>query len=271
MKKKIISIIAASVLGVQALAMPIMANAEESRTYVDHTDFSDVSIGGAAKVGPNGSGYYGLGIIIDGSPWLSKGSAGIHYQTFCYDEQRKVNYINMYSNSEKGGAAGEGSMYFYNRNLTNGNQMGPYGIAEFEIRLKPDTQNFCFMMGWFEDATSGSFNRATDLALNLTIGLDGVTASNGPRTENLGTLTADKWYKVRVTLDNKLEEYNAVITEVDTGAVVGSLDGMAYMASIPSTLFGIKTTCWGYVRGNTYNYDMTNVTIGRSETKYPMQ
>ncbi len=272
MKKKLISIIAAGILGVQALAVPMLANAEESQTYVNNSDFSDVAIGGLSKSGPNGMGYYGLGIILDGSPWLSKGSASVHYQTYSYDETRKVNYVNMYSNSDKtGGNDGAGSMYMYNRNLTNGNQMGPYGLVEFDVRIKPDSQNFNFMMGWFEDPTSGGFNASTDVALSLTFSPEGITASKGSSSANLASIKTDKWYKVRVTLNNKLEEYNAVVTDIDTGAVVGSLEAAPYSASKPAELFGIKTTCWGYIRGNTYNYDLTNVTIAKSATAYPVQ
>lgn len=262
--KKVISLIAAGILAVQALAIPMLASAEEGVTYVNHSDFNDVAIGGA-----KGTGYHGLGIILDGSPWLSKGSASVRYQTFMYDEQRKVNYCNFYSNSDKTGSGdGAGSCYIYNRNLTPANQMGPYGITEFDIRLKPDTQNFNFMMGWFEDPTSGGFNAATDVALSLRFGLDGVTASNGARSSTLAKLDADKWYKVRVTLDINLEEYSATITDINSNTIIGSIEGAAFSSAKPSGLKGIKTTCWGYIRGNTYNYDMTNVTIGRSDKKY---
>ncbi len=267
MKKKLISLIAVGVLGVQALAVPMMASAEESVSYVDHSDFNDVSIGGA-----NGTGYYGLGIIIDGSPWLSKGSASVHYQTFSYDEERKVNYCNFWTNSDKTGSGdGAGSMYFYNRNLTNLNQMGPYGLVEYDIRFKSDHQSLNFMMGWFEDATSSGFDAATTVPLSIKFNADGVTCNNGPRTESLGTLAADKWYKVRVTLDNNLEEFNVVITDAITGAAVSKVEGAAYSCSIPKDIFGIKTTCWGYVRGATYDFDMTNVTIAKSDTKFEIQ
>ncbi len=266
MKKKLISFIAAGILAVQALAVPMMVNAEESRSYVDHSDFNDVSIGGA-----KGTGYHGLGIIIDGSPWLSKGSASVHYQTFSYDAERKVNYCNFWTNSDKTGSGdGAGSMYFYNRNLTNGNQMGPYGLVEFDVRMKADSQDFNFMMGWFEDPTSGGFNAATTVPINIRFSLNGITCNDGVRTANLATIAPDQWYKVRVTIDNNLEEYYAVITDM-SGKVVGQLDGGAYACSKPKDIFGIKTTCWGYIRGNTYNYDMTNVTIAKSDTKYPMQ
>ena len=157
MKKKLLSIAAACVLGVQAIAMPMIANAEQGTQYVTNSDFNDVSIGGA-----KGTGYYGLGIIMDGSPWLSKGSASVHYQTFYHDDQRNVNYCNFWSNSDKTGSG-------------------------------------------------------------------------------------------------------------ETGKVVGSLLDAAYQASIPSGVTGIKTTCWGYIRGNTYDFDLTNVTIGKSDTKYSAQ
>lgn len=267
MNKRIISVIAAGVLGMQAMIMPMLASAEESVSYVNKSDFNDVSIGGA-----KGTGYHGLGIIIDGSPWLSKGSASLHYQTFSYDEERKVNYCNFWSNSDKTGSGdGAGSMYFYNRNLTNGNQMGPYGLVEFDVRMKADSQDFNFMMGWFEDPTSGSFDAATTVPINIRFSLNGVMANNGARTDNLGTIAADKWYKVRVTIDNNLEEYNAVITDIATGKAVGTIEGAAYACSKPKEIFGIKTTCWGYIRGNTYNYDMTNVTIAKSASKYSVQ
>lgn len=267
MKKKLISVLAAGILAVQAITVPMFVNAEEGVAYVNNSDFNDVSIGGA-----KGTGYHGLGIILDGSPWIMKGSASVHYQTFSYDDVRKVNYCNFYSNSDKTGSNdGAGSCYIYNRNLTPANQMGPYGLAEFDIRLKPDTQNFNFMMGWFEDPTSGGFNAATDVAVNITFGLNGVTATNGRRMENLASLSADKWYKVRVMLDINVEEYSVVITDAETGKAVGSLTEAAFGAAKPEGLKGIKTTCWGYIRGNTYNYDMTNVTIARSDTKYTIQ
>ena len=272
MKKKIISLLAVAALGVQALAMPMLANAEESVSYVNHSDYSDVSIGGAGGQGPNGKGYYGLGIILDGSPWLSKGSASVHYQTFMYDEDTKRNYCNFWSNSDKsGGDDGAGSMYVYNRNLTNGNQMGPYGIAEFDIRTHEENGgSIGFWMGWFEDPTSGGFNPSSDIAVDLTISPESITAYDGKAIKNITAIKPEKWYTVRVTIDNKLEEFNVVVKDKETGAVIGNGEGLAYKASKPDGLFGIKTTCWAYLRGNKYNYDLTDVTIGKSDTKFPI-
>ncbi len=267
MKKRILSVVAAGLLAVQALAMPMMASAEESVSYVNKSDFNDVSIGGA-----KGTGYHGLGIIIDGSPWLSKGSASKHYQTFMYDDARKVNYVNMWTNSDKTGSGdGAGSMYMYNRNLSALNQMGPYGLAEFDVRVHEDSQLFNFMMGWFEDPTSNGFNSATDCAFNMTFGPESIDATNGPQTARVCEIKPNKWYKVRVTLNNPLEEYNIVVTDAETGAAVGKVEAAAWKASIPSGISGIKTTCWGYIRGNTYNYDLTNVTIARSDAPFSVE
>ncbi len=265
--KKIFSIIAAGILAAQALAMPMLASAEESVTYVNNSDFNDVSIGGA-----KGTGYHGLGIIIDGSPWLSKGSASVHYQTFLYDEDRQVNYCNFWTNSDKTGSGdGAGSMYFYNRNLTNSNQMGPYGLVEYDLRIKSDSQDFNFMLGWFEDPTSSGFNAAETVPISMTLSPNGLTCNNGARTENVAVIDTDKWYKIRLTIDNNLEEFNVVVTDVSTGKVVGQVVDAAYSVSIPKDIFGMKTTCWGYKRGNTYDFDMTNVTIARSSSKYSVQ
>ena len=104
----------------------------------------------------------------------------------------------------------------------------------------------------------------------MTIGLDGITASSGSQVANVATIKPEKWYKIRVTLNNPLEEYNVVVTDVETGKEVGSLKEAAWKASIPEGVVGIKTTCWGYIRGNTYNYDMTNVTIARSDAAFPV-
>ena len=43
MKKKLLSIAAACVLGVQAIAMPMIANAEQGTHYVEKSDFNDIS------------------------------------------------------------------------------------------------------------------------------------------------------------------------------------------------------------------------------------
>ena len=266
MKKKIISAIAAGVLAIQALAIP-MVSAEDTAKYISNSDFTDCAIGGNT-----GQGIYGLGVILDGSPWLSKGSASVHYQTYSRDEERGVNYCHMYSNSDKTGSGdGAGSMYMYQRNLTAVNQIDPYGLVEFDVRVHEDSQNFNFMMGWFEDPTSGGFNSDTQVCLNLVFSPTLVTGNDGKRMTNIATIVPEKWYKVRVTTNNNFEEYSAVITDIESGKVIGALEEVAYKASKPSDIKGIKTTCWGYIRGNTYNYDLTNVTIARSNDKYDIR
>ena len=263
MTKKLVSIIAAGMLAVQALAIP-MVSAEDTAKYIENSDFTDCSIGGNS-----GQGYYGLGIILDGSPWLSKGSASVHYQTYSHDDVRNVNYCHMYSNSDKTGSGdGAGSFYMYQRNLTAVNQIDPYGLVEFDVRVHEDSQNFNFMMGWFEDPTSGGFNGDTDVCVNLVFGPNGIQGNDGKRMVTLAAIVPEKWYKVRVTTNNKFEEYSATITDIDSGKTIGALEDVAYKSAKPEGLKGIKTTCWGYIRGNTYNYDLTNVTIARSNDKY---
>lgn len=265
MKKKIISAIAASVLAIQAIAVPMMVNAEDTAKYISNSDFTDCAIGGNT-----GQGIYGLGVILDGSPWLSKGSASVHYQTYSRDEERGVNYCHMYSNSNKNEGDGAGSMYMYQRNLTAVNQIDPYGLVEFDVRIHEDSKDFNFMMGWFEDPTSSGFSSST-VALTLRFGPNGVTATNGSKVDNLAKLTPEKWYKVRVTTDNKFEEYAATVTDIETGKVIGSVTECAYSGVKPDGVKGIKITCFGYIRNNSYNYDLTNVTIARSNDKYSVQ
>lgn len=267
MKKRLISVLAAGIIGASSVLMPVIAGAEAGTNYISKSDFNDVSVGGA-----KGTGYYGLGIIVDGSPWLQKGSASVHYQTFYHDDQRNVNYCNMYSNSDKSGSGdGAGSMYFYNRNNGATNQMGPYGMAEFDIRMKSDSGSMQYTMGWFEDPTSKTYNANTDLAVDMVFSPDSITCKDGSSSRTLANIKPDKWYTVRITLDNKLEEYNAVVTDVETGKVIGKAEAARYVASLPSTAKGIKTTCWGYIRGNTYNYDLTNVTISKADEAFPVQ
>ena len=146
--------------------------------------------------------------------------------------------------------------------------MGPYGIAEYDIRIHSDSQKFNFRMGYFDDPTSSGFDASKTVALTLEYSPDGIIASNGPRTEKVATITPEKWYKVRVTLNNKFEEYCVSVTDIETGKVIGQLEDASYSCAKPSDVNGIKITCWGYMRGNTYNYDLTNVSIARSDTKY---
>ena len=71
MKKKLLSIAAACVLGVQAIAMPMIANAEQGTHYVEKSDFNDVSIG-AGRTPCNGSYTgYDFGFLL---PDNSKGT-----------------------------------------------------------------------------------------------------------------------------------------------------------------------------------------------------
>lgn len=254
MSKKIISFAAAAVLGIQALAIPVLA--EVTPVYINNSDFSDCAVGGASKNG----GIYGSNIIMDGSPWLSKGSAGVHYETFRKDEERGVNYCNMYSNSEKGGAFGAGSFYMYQRD-TSANYTKEYGLCEFDIRVHDGT--FSMMFGDFTDATSN-----TDFVVgNVVFTTSTINAKSKNGDKKVADIVNDKWYKVRITVNNKLQEYNVKVTDMD-GKVIGSVDSIDY---VQSQATGVRTWSFSYIKnGGPYNYDITNVTIDKSSEKFEL-
>ena len=120
----------------------------------------------------------------------------------------------------------------------------------------------------FYDKTSlKSYNLDESMQYQLNM-LDRLDVFTRKHCENVASITPEKWYKVRVTVNNKFEEYSVSVTDIETGKVVGQLEEASYSTSQPADCAGIKISCWGYMRGNTYNYDMTNVTIARSDTKY---
>ena len=248
-KKKLISLLAVGAIAIQSAAMPILANAEASATYITNSDFKDCAVGGAV-----GDGYYGLGIIMDGSPWLQKGSASVHYETYMHDDARNVNYCNMYSNSDKSGSGdGAGSMYMYQRDTTQNFQQS-YGYCQFDIRMHQGTVQL--MYGSFTDATS-----KTDYLAN-TIGFttDSITAYDGAGGKTVASIKPDTWYTVKIMINNKLQETSISVADM-SGKIIGELDEAAYQQSQCTE---VRTWCFGYVRGNTYDYDLTNVTIAKS-------
>lgn len=253
MKSKVMSVFCAAVMGVSAVAMPVVANAEASATYVTHSDFSDCSVGGS-----KGLNYYGLNIILDGGPWLKKGSSDIQAETWLRDEANNLNYCNFYANCEKGGSYGAGSYYVYQRDTT-ANYTKEYGLFEFMFRMKGGTVQL--MMGDFTDATSN-----TDyIAGNLTFTETGITAMDGTSTKSVASISTDKWYKIRIVIDNKLQEYSIAVVDAATGKTVGSLDGAGYYQKQAT---GIRTYCFGYIKNaGSLDFDMTDVTIEKHNTK----
>ncbi|MDO5396509.1 MAG: hypothetical protein Q4G33_01140 [bacterium] len=248
-KKKLISLMAVGAIAVQSAAMPILANAEASATYITNSDFKDVAVGGAT-----GDGYYGLGIIMDGSPWLTKGSASVHYETYMRDDTRGVNYCNFWSNSDKSGSGdGAGSMYVYQRDTTS-NFAQTYGYCQFDIRMHSGVM--ALMLGSFTDATS-----STDyLANTVTFTADSISAYDGAGSKTVASIKPDTWYTVKIMINNKLQECSISVTDM-SGKVIGTLEEGAYQQSQCDK---VRTWCFGYVRGNTYDYDLTNVTIAKS-------
>lgn len=254
MKKRLVSIIAAGAMCIQVAAMPILANAEASATYITNSDFSDCAVGGAEK------GYYGLNIIEDGSPWLSKGSSDRHGETFLHDDERNVNYCEMYSICEKQGAFGAGSFYMYQRDTT-ANYTKEQGLCEFEVRMHNGT--FELMFGDFTDATSNT----NYIAGRLKFDTSSIKAANKGSEVQVASINPEKWYKVRITVNNIFQEYSVKVTDLN-GKTVGTAENLGY---VQSQATGIRTWCFGYIKnGGPYRYDLTNVTIAKGSDKFEL-
>lgn len=254
MKKRLVSIIAVAAMCVQAAAMPILANAEASATYITNSDFSDCAVGGAEK------GYYGLNIIEDGSPWLSKGSSDRHGEAFMHDDERNVNYCEMYSICEKQGAYGAGSFYMYQRDTT-ANYTKEYGLCEFDVRMHDGS--FQLMFGDFTDATSNTNYIAGTLRFDPTA----ITVANKGSNVSAATIETEKWYHVKIVVNNIFQEYSVKITDIN-GKVIGTAENMGY---VQSQATGIRTWCFGYIKNaGPYRYDLTNVTIAKGSEKFDL-
>lgn len=252
MNKRLISVFSAVAFAIGTAAMPIIANAEAHATYVTDSDFSDCAVGGATD-----NPIYGMGIIMDGSPWLSKGSSNRHFETFYYDEENKTNYCNMYSESNKSGNDGAGSMYMYQRDTTS-NFSQTYGYCQFDIRMISGTFELCY--GSFSDPTSNTNYRANTLVLSA----NQITTHDGARTVTLASIKPNQWYTVKIMVDNILQSTSLSVTDKKTGKVVGMLEDAAYQEEACKK---VCIWCFGYIRGNAYNYDLTHVTIAKTDGK----
>ena len=254
MKKKLVSIIALAAMCVQAAAMPILANAEASATYITNSDFSDCAVGGAEK------GYYGLNIIEDGSPWLSKGSSDRHGETFLHDDKRNVNYCELYSCCEKAGAYGAGSFYMYQRDTT-ANYTKEYGMCEFDIRMHDGVMKLMF--GDFTDPTSNT----NYIAGTLDFDTSTISAANKGSSTIAASIKPDEWYHVKIVVNNIFQEYSVKITDM-SGKVIGTAENCGY---VQSQATGIRIWCFGYVKNaGPYRYDLTNVTIAKGSEKFDL-
>ena len=252
MNKKLISVFAIAALAIQAAAMPIIANAEAHATYITDSDFLDCAVGGAV-----GKPIYGMGIIMDGSPWLSKGSANEHYQTFYHDDENDVNYCNMFSDSTKGTTFGTGSMYMYQRDTTS-NFSQTYGYCQFDVRVKSGSFELCY--GSFSDPTSNTNYRANTLRFTA----NSITAQDGARSVSLASIKQDQWYTIKIVVDNVLQSTSISVTDKKSGKVVGLLEDAGYQQEECTK---VCIWCFGYIRDNAYNYDLTHVTISKTDEK----
>ncbi len=252
MKSRLVALLTMAVMSVSAIAAPTVANAEASATYITNSDFSDCAVGGA-----KGLNYYGLNILLDGSPWLKKGSSDIQAETWLYDEATGRNYCNFYANCEKQGAFGAGSYYVYQRDTT-ANYTKEYGLCEFMIRMNGG--NMSMMMGDFTDATSN-----TDyIAGQIDFSGSSIKAANGSSSVNVASITEGKWYRVRIVVNNLLQEYSVSVTDEESGKVVGSVEGAGY---VQKQATGIRTYCFGYIKNaGSLDFDLTDVTIEKHDT-----
>lgn len=251
MNKKLLSVFAAAVLSIQAIAVPITANAEAHATYITNSDFLDCAVGGAV-----GKPIYGLGIIKDGSPWLTKGSASEHYETFMYDEENKINYCNMYSNSNKTPGDGAGSMYMYQRDTTS-NFSQTFGYCQFDIRM--NSGSFALKYGSFSDPTSNM----NYVANTLTFTTNSITAYDGSKSVALASIKPGEWYTVKIMVNNVLQSSSIAVLDKN-GKVIGTLEDASYQQGECTK---VCIWCFGYIRGNAYDYDLTNVTIAKTDAK----
>lgn len=254
LRNKLVSLFAVSAIAAGMIVVP--TTAEVTPVYINHSDFSDVAIGGSSESG----GIYGMGIIMDDSPWLTKGSTDITYATYLHDDERDVNYCRFYANCEKQGSYGAGSKYVYQRD-TSSDYTQEYGLCEFDVRLRAGS--WSMMFGDFTDATSNTNYIAGQI--NFTEGA--VTASSVAGTQNICSLDTDTWYKVRIIVNCKTQEYSLKITDMN-GNTVGSAEDVIW---VQSACTGIRTWCFAYAKGTgEYCYDVTDVSIDKSSDKYTL-
>lgn len=250
MKKKAISLVAATILGIQGMMIPTLAGAEASAVYINKSDFSDCVMGGKSAEG----GFIGTNIFMDGSPWLSKGSASRHFETFLRDETRGVNYCNFYSNSVKGdGSWGAGSMYIYQRDTTSNFQQ-TYGLCQFDFRM--NRGDISMMFGSFTDASS-----STDfVAGSVGFSNEKITVKSANKTMDFPAIKLGEWYSIRIVINNKFQEYTVALYDA-TGKKLGehTVDYVNPKAT------AVRTWCFSYGKNTDgYNIDVTNVTIDKS-------
>ncbi len=243
MKKQLISLLAASVLAVQSLAVPMIANAEiTALPYIKQTDFSDIA---AAP---------GLPVRIDGNPWLYKGSASTTESTLQEEDGQK--YVHFYSDSVKAGNVGEGSWYFYYRNQKN--PITETGWAKFDIRMNEGVIQF--QSGTYTDPTKGG-DVSTNVEFNALTKKITATAANGKVHEIIGKMNTGEWYTALVKYDCANLEYTVTVTDKD-----GNEFTTEPMSFVTSAAANPLIFVFAYQRkSGAHNFDLTNLSIGKGD------
>lgn len=244
MNKKLISLIASGMLAVQALAMPMLANAEVTALpYITTTDFTDIA---AAP---------GLPIRIDGNPWLYKGSAGTTESTLQEDEDG-TKYVHLTSDSVKGENVGEGSWYFYYRNQKN--PIDAEGWIKFDIRMNEGiiTQ---------KAATYTDPTKPENGLVSTAVAIDGITkkitatGANGKINEVVPSIELGKWYTVLITLDCTNTQYNVTVTDKENNKYEVTEVPFVTADATKPLLFSFEYTR----KSGAHNFDLTNLSIGK--------
>lgn len=253
MNKKIISLLAAAVLSIQSLVVPMVANAEAAVTkgdiYIHESDFSEFAEMGGIIDGVR---------VIPGSgtpdSWLTKGSAATQSAIFRLDPENG-NYANFKSDSVKNGTAGEGSWYWYNR--TNNGHIVDKGYMKFDIRMNEG--NIELTLGEFTDPTKGTSPCAARLFFSSTGGQ--ITAqTTGGASQRICSIEKGKWYTVEIDINMGLGEYAVTVSD-ESGAELGKAEEIIF---VEAACKEIKTKCFGYIRKeNGHDFDLKNVTIAR--------
>ncbi len=235
-----------------AVALPaVTAGAEayvnKSIIYVDNSDFTDIS-----------SGVSGLPITVDGRPWNRKGSAGSSSETFLSEDGK--NYCHIMSDGIKGGVAGEGSYYFYNKNEKTG--MENDGYVKFDFRMTKGSGPMQLDMGQFTDPTKGTAPAAVNVKFDPDLKKITAATSGGKTLDLITNFATDTWYTIEIEVNvSPLEEYTVTVYDAD-GKELGK---QAELAFIDKNITMIQTTSFSYIRKQPagHSFDITNVTIAR--------
>ena len=134
-------------------------------------------------------------------------------------------------------------------------------MCEFDVRMHDG--KFNLMFGDFTDPTSNTNYIAGTLSFDTT----SITAANKGSSTVVANIEPEKWYTVKITVNNIFQEYSVQVKDA-SGKVIGSAENCGY---VQSQATGIRIWCFGYVKNaGPYRYDLTNVTIAKGSEKFDL-